>query len=437
MFKLLISAACLLVCLTPTATLAYPIDGEEESGIRRLEGFRLAQQAAGGPKLVSGQLWSVNDVKLHLIDYKGPDFDTLPVDPELSTALNNMLGKRDPSYSMVLVDFTDVDNIRWAGLRPDIKQNPGSVGKLLCMAALFHTLSEVFPDPEQRAILLKTVVTKAGDWVTVEQHKVPKWSTQEKRNIFSVINPKDEFTLSEWLDHAISASANGAGAILWREAMLVRHFGEAYPVSDQARVEFFAKTPKAELSALAKAVITEPLIQAGMNTDDIQQGSSFTSAGKNKVPGTVSFATPRELARLLFRIEQGKLVDAWSSLQMKKYMYLTKRRYRYSYAPELNDQAIFFKSGSLYSCTMLPGSKCGKYMGDKQNLMNSVAIIEGPKPDDPHYIAALMTNVLQFNSAWDHSRIGAAVDVVIRTRKPQALKENASAAEISDSGRSD
>ena len=222
--------------------------------------------------------------------------------------------------------------------------------------------------------------------------------------------------------------------------MLVRHFGKDYPTNYETSKAFFANTPKSELGALARAVITEPLTAAGIDTDSLQQGSSFTSAGKQKVPGTVSFASPRELARLLFRIEQGRLVDAWSSLQMKKYMYLTKRRYRYSFAPELNDKAVFFKSGSFYSCQTLPEgqpSKCGKYMGDKQNLMNSVAIVESREHAEPKYIAALMSNVFLVNSAWDHSRIGAATDEMIKTRKPQALKENASNLEILESGKSE
>ena len=433
--KLLLS-----VFLYPLISSGYPLNGEEESGIRRLEGYRLAQEAPTGSKLKTGQLWKVEDVKLNLTGYQGPDFDSLEPDIELQKSLAAMLSKRDPSYSMVVIDYSDPGELRWASLKPDLKQNPGSVGKLLCMTALFHALAETFPDQEQRANILKSAVIKAGDWVTKESHKVPKWNEELKRNVFSVITQNDEFRLSEWIDHAISPSANGAGAIIWREAMLLRHFGKSYPVSHDTGKSFFANTPKSELSALARAVISEPLLAVGIDTDALQQGSSFTSAGKQKVPGTISFATTRELARLLFRIEQGRLVDEWSSLQMKKYMYLTKRRYRYAYAPELNDKAVYFKSGSLYSCrTLAEGevSKCGKYMGDKQNLMNSVAIIESRGNAEPKYISTLMSNVFGVNSAWDHSRIGAATDEMIRTRKPQALKESVSESEIVESGKSE
>jgi hypothetical protein len=45
--------------------------------------------------------------------------------------------------------------------------------------------------------------------------------------------------------------------------------------------------------------------------------------------------------------------------------------------------------------------------------------------------------VLKFNSAWDHSRIAAAVHETIRTNKAQALRETASAEELKESGRSE
>jgi len=417
--------------------LAYPLDGIEESGIRRLEGFQLAQATPGAPKLAPGQLWSTDDIRLRLLDYEGPDFDALPEDPELTEFLTRALRNRDPSYAMVLVDMTDTDAIRWAGLRPDLRQNAGSVGKLICMAALFHALKQAFPDPADRARVLREAVSPAGSWVSNEIHKVPKWSAQDKRNYYSVIRPGDEFRLGEWLDHAISASANGAGSIIWREAMLIRHFGSEYPKSFEESERFFAETPKKELAALALAVVTEPLQEAGIDTKNIQQGSMWTTNSKQKVPGTVSFATPRELARFVFRIEQGRLVDEWSSLQMKKYMYLTKRRYRYCYAPELNDEAVFFKSGSLYSCQPEEGFRCEKYMGNVRNMMNSVAVVEGDEAGEPFYIATLMSNVLRFNSAWDHSRIAAAVHETMRTRTVQPLRETATATEITEAGRSE
>lgn len=415
----------------------YPLDGSEESGIRRLAGYQLQQQATGGPKLPPGALLGSAELKLHLAGYDGPDFDALEEDPELSAALNTMLRRRDPSYSFMLVDISNPDDIRWAALRADVRQNAGSVGKVICMIGLFHVLAEAFPDIADRQRVLRESVSRAGDWVDREIHQVPKWDPEAQRNRFSVIRQPDEFRLSEWLDHAISASANGAGTMIWREAMLIRRFGADYPVSEEQRNRFFADTPKSELSAIAQAVVTEPLVAAHIDTDNLQQGSFWTGVSKLKVPGRVSYATPRELARVMFRIEQGRLIDEWSSLEMKKYLYMTKRRYRYVYAPELNDSAVFFKSGSLYSCRPEEGFRCDKYLGNVRNMMNSVTIVEGLGADDPHYITALMSNVLRVNSAWDHSRIAAAVDAMVRTRQPQALRETASEKEQSEAGKSE
>ncbi|MBT8077816.1 MAG: hypothetical protein KJO31_04530 [Gammaproteobacteria bacterium] len=423
--------------ILPASAVGYPLDGLDESGIRRLEGFQIAEATPGAARLVPGQLWSTDDIKLRLREYDGPDFDALQEDTQLAAFLAKALRNRDPSYAMVLVDVSDPASIRWAGLRPDLKQNAGSVGKLICMAGLFHALAGAFPDPEDRARVLRESVSPAGTWLSNEIHKVPKWDPVQKRNAYSTIKPGDSFRLSEWLDHAISASANGAGSVVWREAMLIRHFGSGYPKSFEESERFFGETPKTKLAELALAVVSEPLRAAGINTSNLQQGSFWTTLSKQKVPGTISFATPRELARLVFRIEQGRLVDEWSSLQIKKYMYLTKRRYRYAYAPELNQHAIYFKSGSLYSCRQEDGFACDKYMGNVRNLMNSVASVEGQPPDKLAYITALMSNVLRINSAWDHSRIAAAVHETMRTNQVQALRETASPEEMKEAGRSE
>ena len=133
------------------------------------------------------------------------------------------------------------------------------------------------------------------------------------------------------------------------------------------------------------------------------------------------------------------MVDAWSSLEMKRYLYMTKKRYRYVYAPELSEAAVYFKSGSLYKCAPEEGFRCGKYRGNVQNLMNSVAIVEAPAKDGPgqrRYIVALMSNVLRKNSAWDHSRLGAAIDEVVATRQPTTVDEAGSAKTIKDAGES-
>ena len=77
--------------------------------------------------------------------------------------------------------------------------------------------------------------------------------------------------------------------------------------------------------------------------------------------------------------------------------------------------------------------------GNVKNHMNSIAIIESPAqpgPEQRRYIVALTSNVLRKNSAWDHSRLGAAIEEIVRTRRATVVREEGSAEEVSDSGES-
>lgn len=428
-----------IAALGGPAVHAYPLDGEADSGIRRLQGYALQQQRTSGPKLSRGALLGIADIKLGLEGREIADFDTQLQDSELAGTLQRIFQDRDPSYAVVVVDITDPENVRWAGLRPDTRQNVGSVGKIITMTGLFYALQQAFPDIEDRRRVLATTLARGGDWVIGDEHAVPHFDPVEGVNNFARLRPDDEFYLSEWLDHAVSASANGAGSVVWREAMLIRHFGARYPVLREESEAFFSSTPKTQLSALAAAVMAEPLQAAGISMENFRQGSFWTRAAQRIVPGPNSYATPRELARFMFRLEQGRLVDSWSSLEMKKYLYITKRRYRYVYAPELAQSATFFKSGSLYSCQAEEGFRCRQYMGNQRNFMNSVVTVETPAGPDPElrYIVSLISNVLRFNSAWDHSRFAAAIHEAIKTPGTVRVRADASNDELLDAGRSD
>ena len=137
------------------------------------------------------------------------------------------------------------------------------------------------------------------------------------------------------------------------------------------------------------------------------------------MPGTSSTATPRELLRYLVKLEQGKLVDAFSSLEIKKLLYLTDRRIRYASSPALADAAVYFKSGSLYKCQPEPGFVCKKYHGNVKNYMNSTAIVEvaGRRPA-LHYIAVVLSNVLRRNSAVEHQTLGTRIHRLVESLHP-------------------
>jgi hypothetical protein len=432
----IITTVFFIVIFCSSILNAYPLDGSIESGIKRLIGYSNSQASSTGSKLPPGALLSINDIQLTLKNSEQlVDFDQLPENPTLQKALESILKTRDPSYGAVVVDMSDPENIIWAGVRPDTKRNAGSVGKLLIMSGFFNSLAKAFPDINKRKEILTTTQVLAQNWVISDSHTIPKYDPNIANNRFSLVNPSDVFSLAEWIDHMISPSANAAASVVWREAMLLEHFSASYPVTLEEANEFFKNTAKQYLTKLSQLVINQPLENANINTEDIQQGSFFTNTGKQKVPGIISYATPRELARILYRMEQGRLVDEWSSLEMKRFLYMTKRRYRYVYAPELHGAAVYFKSGSLYQCVPEENYTCGKYMGNAKNFMNSVAIIEWHTEEDTRYLVSLMSNVLKSNSAWDHSRLAVAIDTAVRLRQPKVnIKDNGSKEEIQRSG---
>lgn len=420
--------------------LAYPLDGDD-SGIRRLEGYRMAQQSPRRSKLPVGALLPTAEIRLHLTERPAWDLDESDRDPQLQQALQAVFASRDPSYGIVVIDYTDPNHIRWAGLREDRAQAPGSVGKVLCMLALFDGLQRAFPDPLQRARVLRDTWVDAGDWVIKDSHKVPRLNPDGATLNFAVILPEDRFKLAEWVDHMISPSANAAGSVVWREAILLRAFGADYPPSAEQAAAFFRTTPRNELRDLAQTIINQALIAADLAPEQLRVGNLWTRNGQRLVPGVGgSTATPGALARFLLRLEQGRLVDTWSSLEMKRYLYMTKRRYRYVYAPELAKAAVYFKSGSLFRCMPEPDYLCEKYKGNRQNAMNSIVIVESPAalvPTQRRYLVALTSDVRKVNSAWDHSRLGAAIEEIVRSRSAVKVQEQGSADMIKDSGKSD
>jgi hypothetical protein len=114
-------------------------------------------------------------------------------------------------------------------------------------------------------------------------------------------------------------------------------------------------------------------------------------------------------------MEQGQLVDEWSSRQLKRLLYMTERRIRYASSPELSDAAVYFKSGSLYKCKEEEGFKCTPYHGNVYNYMNSMAIIERENEGvKTHYIAIVISNVLRKNGAVEHQTLATKVDRLIK-----------------------
>ena len=405
-----LSLAPLALLLT---LIVYPVDGYQESGIRRVERLRL--RLAGsleGPVPVEGARKSISDIRLQLAA-PGQYFDDLPSpDPKLQRRIEALFADRDASYSVALLDITQGRPPRLAALRERRTYQPGSVGKLAIAAGLFTELSRLHPEsiaPRRRLLRQRRIVADA--WIRHDHHKVPLFDLETQQTGYRPIQEGDEFSLYEWVDHMLSASSNAAASTVWKEAMLMRAFGVDYPPSPEREEAFFRETSKGELRTLAFSIVNDPLRDLGIPEGEWKLGSFFTRTGKTRVPSGGSLGSAWGLLRFLVRLEQGRVVDAWSSLELKRLMYMTEKRIRYASAPRLRKSALYFKSGSLYKCRAEEGFDCGKFGGNVFNYMNSVAIVE--KPEGSVYLVALMSNVLRVNSAVEHQTLATFIDRIL------------------------
>jgi hypothetical protein len=398
------------VLLLPAAVAAYPIDAYDETGIARLEAYRLAQEGTvAAAKLPAGALLPSAEVKLRLADR--PDFVLPPPDPQWNAKLRSLLGAEADRYGIAVLDLTDRDQPRYGEHRADVLQNPGSVGKIAVALALFQKLADLYPDDfdARRQILRRTQIV-ADTVIETDHHTVPFWKPGDAKVVKRRLAAGDTGSLWTYLDWMASSSSNAAASVVMQQLVLLSHFGKGYPAAPQTARAFFTSTPKPALQSLFLEAMTTPITRSGLDLERLRQGSFFTRAGKRLVPGTSSHATPRELMRYLVKMEQGKLVDPFSSLEIKKLLYLTDRRIRYASSPALADAAVYFKSGSLFGCTPEPGFVCRQYQGNVRNFMNSVAIVETPRRQPAlSYLVVVMSNVLRKNSAVAHQTLATRI----------------------------
>jgi hypothetical protein len=398
--------------------LFYPIDGYERTGIKRLKRLELIQEGSlkTTSPLPAGALKSWKDIELILSEAKADSIsDYFKEDPQLQQQINTLFRGLDKSYSLSILDISDPNQTRYAHRNESLGYQPGSVGKLAVLTALFTQLKNIYPDSfESRLELLKNKSVKAGVWGLTDEHTVPIFNIEKNTLVKRQVIASDVFTLYEWADHMLSVSNNGAASIVWREVMLMAAFGEAYPaLTEEQAMAYFKETPKKELTDLGNDVVNLPLRELGIGTDEWRLGSFFTR-GANTYVGDKggSIGTPQGLMKFLVKLEMGEVVDETSSLEMKRLMYMTDRRIRYAQSPALKEAAVYFKSGSLYKCDRSKGEACGKYEGNVQNFMNSVIIVE--HPDNCKYMVVLMSNVLRKNSASDHLYLASSIDKIIR-----------------------
>jgi len=412
----------LMASLTAPAGHAYPIDGYADTGIRRVEGARLANEGLiKGRKQPPGALLTTEQVDLRLLGHK--ELNLPKADPKFTAELLKVLGNDAGSYGIAVLDLSDPDNPRYAQHREDYRQNVGSVGKLVVALGLFQALADTWPgDTKQRIHVLRDTLVTADEFSQKDHHKIRIFDVENRKLTRRIMQIGDQATLWEYLDWMLSVSSNAAASMTMREAMLLRQYGKDYPPSEAEIERFFKETPGKELTALFQRTFFEPVTRNGLDLENLRQGSFFTRKGKHKVNGGGnSYGTARQLMLFTLRMEQGRLVDEFSSRQIKRLLYMTERRIRYASSPKLKDSAVYFKSGSLYSCKEEEGFKCGAYKGNVKNYMNSVAIVEYPPGENRlFYISTLVSNVLRKNSAVEHQTMGTRVHQIIQEANPEA-----------------
>jgi len=408
-----------LALLLPGAAHAYPVDGYAYTGIRRLEDARLVHaQEIPGRLRQPGQYLAMRDVQTR---WHATDGHRLPAtDAELGRAIAALvpMAERD-DYAIAVLDLSDARHPVYAAHQAGLQANAGSVGKLLVALALFQQLADLYPDDiaARERVLRDTRVT-ADAFSQYDSHVVPFFDVAARQRRGRAIRVGDEASLWEFLDWMLSASSNSAAGMVQKELIALAHFGRRYPAPPAEAAAFFAATGYAGLGAIMETAMTGALLKNGLDPEQMRQGSFFTRGGNRRVGGTTSFATAGQLVQLLFRLEAGTLVDAFSSRELKRLLYMTQRRIRYASHPALNPAAVYFKSGSYFQCHDGPRG-CRKYKGDKTNRLASVAIVEpGTSAPAPHYLVAVMSNVLNVNSAVAHQTLAMRIHRLLQARHP-------------------
>ncbi len=418
---LTLSLLLLALLLLSAAAQAYPVDGYDYTGIRRLEHARQVQSGeVPGRRRLPGQYLPMAEVAPR---WNSSDGKVLPpVDAELSRLIAELVPAAErKDYAIAVLDLSDPRHPVYATHKPDTQANAGSVGKILVALALFQKLADLYPNdiPRRERVLRDTRITAdAFSQYDQRTHTVPFWDLERKRYTSHTIRIGDQASLWEFLDWMLSASSNSAASMVQKELIALTHFGPRYPVSAEVAAEFFASTPRKELGRLMTETMTDALVRNGLDPEKIRQGSFFTHGGNQRVSTTTSYATPEQLAKILFRLEAGTLVDGFSSRELKRLLYMTQRRIRYASHPALNEAAVYFKSGSYFQCDSGPRG-CRKYKGDKTNRLASVAIIESPAGTPVHhYLVAVMSNVLRVNSAVAHQTLAMRIHRLMVARHP-------------------
>lgn len=397
---------------------AYPLDGFDETGISRLEGYYHSLSTPSARRsLTAGALLSITELTLGRSRDLASSFPP-PRNAALAEGLRAIVGGMRGTVSVAVLDISDPNRPVYAGVNDERSFVPGSVGKIMVALSLFDALARIQPNSiEQRRVLLRDTIVTANEFIESDTHEVPFWDTGTRNITFHPLVIGQQANLWTYLDWMLSASSNAAGSMVMREVLLLNRFGASYPPSPAEAEIFFRNASPAELQRLMQQSFVEPMRRIGISPARLLQASFFTKYAKSRMPSLGSTATARDLVHLLLLIHQGNAVDEFSSLELKRLLYLTQRRVRYAAASVLNPAALYFKSGSLYRCRPEAGFQCRKYEGNVMNMLNAAAIVEDPVADPKSvYLVALSTDVLRQNAARMHRDLAARIHALIARR---------------------
>ncbi len=406
-------------CLVAAAALAYPLDGYEATGIPRLEAYRRgAEGELPAEPLPPGARWTTAEVDLRLAD--AAPLEVPPPEPEPPEALLGALGGEPTAWSLSVLDLSDPARPLHLAHREDEPFPPGSVGKALAAAAFLDALARARPDPAARARLLRELAIPAGSVVRGDTHPVPFWRPGAPAVHRRPLRPEDRANLYTFLDWMLSNSSNAAANVIVRETVLLRELGPGYPEGREALLARLQPAPPERFAPLLERALVAPLRRLGIDTTRLRQGSFFGRTLRERMPGSYSVATARGLVDFALRMEQGRIVDRWSSRELKRLLYSSERRRRYAASQLLRHAAVVFKSGTLYSCAPDDERPCPRYRGTRRNHMSSIAVVEESRPEGAlHYIAAVSSNTLGRNAEVAHQLLATRIHRLLVARLRQ------------------
>lgn len=159
--------ACALLLIAAVVATGFPLDGFKRTGIRRLEGYRLVQEGKvrGTARVPSGGRLSESQMHLRLTgDGRGFRLaGSNKKDERLQKGLDSIFTARDRSYGIAVLDITNPAQPKYAAVREEFRQLPGSVGKILVASAFFNELAKVHPRIEDRERLMRETIRTADE----------------------------------------------------------------------------------------------------------------------------------------------------------------------------------------------------------------------------------------------------------------------------------